>query len=192
MTEGTTIDNSLAGRTRAPRTRSSAELSATLPQLKQTVLPPKPEHPAAIPESVIAEIDAWLPEGFARKPFGAHVQKLTYPERPGFHRHWFNDYPGRISKALEAGYKHVTDANGRNVSRIVGVGQASGGLTAFLMEIPEVYWRQDQAAKDAERDKVDAKIRRGIAAQHIPGQDGAYLPRNQAGTEGPDIKVNGR
>jgi hypothetical protein len=127
-----------------------------------------------------------------RKPFGAQTQKLTYPSRPGFHRHWFNDTPGRIAKALEAGYKHVQDRDGRNVARVVGVSQAGGGQTAFLMEIPEQYWREDQAIKDRARDELDAKIRRGVVAGHIPNQDGAYLPTNQAGGVGPDIKVNGR
>jgi hypothetical protein len=50
-----------------------------------------------------------LPQRPARKPFGSMSLKLDYPQRDGFHRHWFNDIPGRIGRAQEAGYEHVKD-----------------------------------------------------------------------------------
>jgi hypothetical protein len=156
--------------------------------VKQTIIPVAPEQAAPI----AADTTEWLPEGFARKPFGSHVQKLNYPERPGFHRHWFNDYPGRIARALEAGYKHVQDRDGKNVARIVGVAEAGGGLNAYLMEIPLQFYLEDQRIKDRARDELDAKMKRGVIAGSAPGKDGAYLPTNQSGTLGPDIKVHGR
>lgn len=181
MAEGTTLDNSLSNR---------------LPRAKRTVIPPKPapepELPAQQANAITDEVDGWLPEGFVRKPFGAHVQKLNYPARPGFHRHWFNDYPGRIARALEAGYKHVQDVNGKNVARIVGVAETGNGLNAFLMEIPERWYKEDQAVKDRARDELDAKMKRGIIKDHSPGHDGAYLPVSKTGTVGPDIKLNGQ
>lgn len=180
----------------------AAAASATKPLVSGPVrarrtLTPAPS-PASEPAPVVqadapeADIASDYPANFVRKPFGSHVQKLKYPERPGFHRHWFNDTPGRIPRALEAGYKHVQDLDGKNVARIVGVAQTGGGQNAFLMEIPLQWWNEDQAVKNKARDEIDAKIRRGIAKDHAPGSDGAYLPTNQAGTVGPDIKMHGR
>lgn len=185
MTDAPTINDPSA--VRGPRAKRFTE--QPLPAVKQTVVP-QPAAPASEPEA--ADLDRWLPEGFTRKPFGSQVQKLAYPPRPGFHRHWFNDTPGRIARAMEAGYKHVQDRDGKNVARIVGVAQQGGGQNAFLMEVPEQWWRQDQSLKDKARDEIDAKIRRGVIAGTAPGQDGAYLPTNQSGTIGPDIKTHGR
>lgn len=189
MTETATADNSLASR--PPRGKRSAELapSQPLPTVIKQVIAPQPAAPAVMP---VVDVSDWLPAGFERKPFGGHVQKLAYPERPGFHRHWFNDYPGRIARALEAGYKHVIDREGKNVARIVGTAEKGGGLNAFLMEIPMQYYLEDQRVKDRGRDELDAKMKRGVIAGVTPGQDGSYLPTNQAGTIGPDIKINGR
>src|ERR1041384_4296280 len=44
-----------------------------------------------------------------RKPFGSQGQKLAYADRPGYHRHWFNDTPGRIMDAQSAAYDFVLD-----------------------------------------------------------------------------------
>lgn len=166
---------------------------------KRTLTPapvPAPEPaPAVQAEARPAEFDiaSEYPAGFVRKPFGSHEQKLKYPERPGFHRHWFNDSPGRIARALEAGYKHVLGKDGKNVSRVVDPGPRGGGLTGYLMEIPLEWWQSDQAVKNKARDEIDAKIRRGVVKDHAPGQDGAYQPVNKyTGEVGPDIKMHGR
>ncbi len=159
---------------------------------KRTVVPEPQPAPEPVAPEVAQEALSGYPENFVRKPFGSHVQKLKYPDRPGFHRHWFNDTPGRVARALEAGYKHVQDREGKNVARIVGVASTGGGQNAYLMEIPEQWWKDDQAVKDKARDDLDARIKRGVIAGTAPGQDGAYLPTNQAGTVGPEIKVHGR
>lgn len=160
--------------------------------------PTPPPPPAPVPAAVAPLAPSPVANGqtaadgptlsSVRKPFGSHVQKLAYPEREGFHRHWFNDIPGRIARALEAGYAHVQSRDGKNVARVVGVAEAGGGLTAFLMEIPLEWYRADQKIKDDRRDEIDAKLRRGVVAGTAPGQDGAYLPVNQAGTLGPEFK----
>jgi hypothetical protein len=159
-----------------------------------TATPAAPEPtPVAVQAAPVSEPAAAPPAPrTARKPFGSHVQKLSYPERPGFHRHWFNDTPGRIARAEEAGYTHVKTADGRNVARIMGVGEGGGALNGYLMEIPLEWYREDQALKDAKRDEIDAKLRRGIVAGVAPGQDGAYLPTNKSGTTGPDVKMHGK
>lgn len=112
----------------------------------------------------------------ARVPFGSHRQKLGYAGREGFHRHWFKDsIPGRIDAALEAGYEHVKDKQGRVVARVTGVAEGGGPETSFLMEIPEEFYKEDMAAQQADIDKTDFALKSGAIAGEV-GQDGRYIP----------------
>lgn len=108
-----------------------------------------------------------------RKPFGSTTQKLAYPPRSGFHRHWFNEEPGRIDSALGAGYTHVEDKEGKKVQRVVGVGAGGGPLNAFLMEIPEEWYEEDMKRQEKAVMEMDESIRRGTVAS-APG-DGRYV-----------------
>lgn len=119
----------------------------------------------------------------ARKPFGSHVQKLAYEPRANFHRHWFNDEPGRVEGALAAGYTHVEDKEGRKVQRVVGINPAGGPMLGFLMEIPEEWYQEDMAAQQARVDETDSAIRGGAVAGS-PGVDGRYIPADRG------IKIN--
>lgn len=110
----------------------------------------------------------------ARKPFGSQQQKLAYPVREGFHRHWFNEEPGRIDKALEAGYSHVEDKEGRKVQRVVGVATSGSALMAYLMEIPEEWYKEDMGLQQKLIDEQADAIKRG-ALESTPG-DGRYVP----------------
>lgn len=112
----------------------------------------------------------------ARKPFGSHTQKLAYPAREGYHRHWFNDTRARIMRAGEAGYEHVKDHTGKNVETVVGVSDGGEALHAFLMEIPEEYYKEDMAAEQLRIDEMDKSIRRGADTNGEPGKDGRYIP----------------
>jgi len=92
-----------------------------------------------------------------RKPLGTHSQKLALPKRPGYKRHWFNDSPGRIEQAKANGWAHVKDSDGQPISRVVGAGRDNGALRAYAMELPEVFWLEDMAARHAEATaKVEA------------------------------------
>ena len=92
-----------------------------------------------------------------RKPIGNYAQKLALPKRNGYHRHWFNDTAGRVGEAEANGWTHIKDKDGHNISRCVGTGRDKGALYAFAMEIPEVFWLEDLAARNqAATDKVDA------------------------------------
>jgi hypothetical protein len=110
----------------------------------------------------------------ARKPFGALDQKLAYPDRLGYHRHWFNDVAGRVARAQEGGYEHVKDREGKNVTRIVGTAEGGGALNAFLMEIPEEWYQEDMAAQQSEIDAKEAIIKRGNFESKEG--DGRYVP----------------
>jgi len=109
---------------------------------------------------------------FTRKPFGTWDQKLTYPSREGFHRHWFNDEPGRIIRARDAGYEQVHDEDGRPVSTVVGIGRGGQPLVAFLMEVPEEYYREDMAAQEMVVHDLMTQIGRGEHAKP-GGTDGS-------------------
>jgi hypothetical protein len=107
-----------------------------------------------------------------RKPFGAMEQKLQFPERPGYHRHWFNDEPGRLLRAKEAGYDQVVDDRGQPVSTVVGISRGGGPLTAYLHEIPQDWYEEDMAAQEAAVLELRRQIEQGEFGRP-KGPDGA-------------------
>jgi len=109
-----------------------------------------------------------------RKPFGTMEQTMAYPKREGFHRHWFNDVKDRISRAQEAGYEHVKNSEGKNVSMVVGVAEGGGPMHGFLMEIPQEWYDEDIAAQQQLVDEKEAVIKRGQADRQEG--DGRYIP----------------
>lgn len=84
-----------------------------------------------------------------RKPLGAMSQKLALPARRGYHRHWFNDTAGRIEEAQAAGWSFVKGNDGKNIKRCVGTGRDKNALWAYAMELPLVFWQEDQDHKNA-------------------------------------------
>lgn len=142
-----------------------------------------PQSAAAV-AAVEVQADAGLPQRPARKPFGSMSLKLDYPQREGFHRHWFNDVPGRVSRAQEAGYEHVKGNDQKNVSRTVGTAEGGGALTAYLMEIPEEWYHQDMASEQHVIDEKEEAIRRGKPEGEGEGQ---YVP-----SQGISIKSGSR
>ena len=120
-----------------------------------------------------------------RKPFGNANQKLAYPNRPGYHRHWFNDVPGRLMDAEQAGYDQVMDANGKPVSMVVGVARGGGPLTAYLHEIPLEDYQEDMAANDSAVHERLGQIQSG-RFNAPAGRDGQL---QYAGSTKGDIKI---
>jgi hypothetical protein len=111
----------------------------------------------------------------SRKAFGNQSQKLAYPNRVGYHRHWFNDTPGRVAGAAESGYTHVKDpVTGQNVSHVVGVANTGGALTAFLMEIPEEWWRDDMAEQEKVNVAKEEAIKGGAQAKDASDREKFY------------------
>jgi hypothetical protein len=97
-----------------------------------------------------------------RKPFGSQTQKLAFKKREGYHHHWFNETPGRINAAKEAGYSHVVDeTTGKPIQMVVGVTAQGGPLSGFLMEVPEEWFNDDMAAQQQAVDDKEDTIRRG-------------------------------
>lgn len=139
-----------------------------------------------LPNAPVAETEDFKTEHGIRRetrqPFGSQTQKLAYPKREGYHHHWFNDTPGRVDQALQAGYVHVKDKTGKNVSRVVGTQDGGGGLTAFLMEIPQEWYDEDMAREEERNFATEAAIKRGDLVG-APGMDNAerFYPGTKSG-----------
>lgn len=106
-----------------------------------------------------------------RKPFGNLEARLAYPDREGYHRHWFNDEPGRLLRAADAGYEQVRDESGRPVSMVVGISRGGGPLTAYLHEIPQEDYDEDMAAQESVVHERLGQIERG-QFERPSGRDG--------------------
>lgn len=111
----------------------------------------------------------------SRKGFGNQSQKLARPARAGYHRHWFNDTPGRISHALECGWVHVkNEINGSNETEVVGVAQIGGALHAYLLEIPEEWYRDDMAEQERTNASKEEAIKGGVEAKDAKDRSAFY------------------
>lgn len=101
-----------------------------------------------------------------RRGFGNQGQKLAYPQRPGYHRHWFNDTPGRVMGSEESGFTKVNDPiTGKPVSRIVGTQQNGDPLAAYLLEIPQEWYDDDMRELEKINAEKEATIRGGAEAK---------------------------
>lgn len=113
-----------------------------------------------------------------RKPLGQPQQKLNATVPDGFVGYWFNDKPGRISQALEAGYTFVNDQGAdagedRSQARfeLVGTHEDGSPLHAYLMAIPREWHEEDQLAKQEPIEATEEAIRRGRVNPGVTTQD---------------------
>lgn len=120
----------------------------------------------------------------ARVPLGVARAKLSVPVRPGYVRRWVNDTEGRLLQAEQGGYQYSTDQSlrigsadidnenrdlGARISRVV---DKSTGQKAYLMEIKEEFYKEDQAAKAARVAEKDSLIKNG----KLDDGEGRYIP----------------
>jgi hypothetical protein len=137
-------------------------------------------EPVSKSEDIVVQVGERTITRRTRRPFGMHAMKLAAEIRPGFHRHWFNDKGDRIREATDAGYTHVLNEAGKPIEKIVN-SHNSGGLgstRAFLMEIPEEWWIEDQVTEQEHIDQFETEIRRGnVGDDSMPGKDGRYLKK---------------
>jgi hypothetical protein len=143
-----------------------------------------------VPNASTASVDPQKPQQAPkpRRPFGINENKFDFPERPGFHNHIFNDLPGRVERAKEAGYAHVLDKEGKPVKLIVDKGSDGRGMNGYLMEIPREWYEEDMALVQRESDKVDQAILRGRrparndselqGAEAEASADHSYIPKS--------------
>ncbi len=121
-----------------------------------------------------------------RVPLGVARSKLSVPSRPGYVRRWINDTEGRLMNAEQGGYQYATDKLDTvgapdidNVNRDLGartsrVVDKTTGQKAYLMEIKEEFYAEDQEAKAAKVAEKDRLIRTGKldddVERYIPDQ----------------------
>jgi len=93
--------------------------------------------------------------------------------------HWFNDAPGRIERAKGGGYTFVNPIHAQSLgqgalhkdnsdpskSRVSIVVNSDPGqiVRAYLMEIDEKYYKEDQATKEKKNQMVDDALAAGGA-----------------------------
>ena len=134
-----------------PRNLTATPMAEPIPQ----------DMPSTNPNEILVELpDGRVLDAESRRGFGQTLQKLAYAERPGYHRHWFNDEPGRVALARDAGYTPVLDAEGKPVGRVV---DKTTGMVAYLHEIPEAWYKADLQVAQKAADEKDAAIRAGLA-----------------------------
>jgi len=126
-----------------------------------------------------------------RVPLTGLRQKLFVDKKykkPGYVCRWFNDQRSKLEDAENAWWAYVTDdvhvgegEDGKDklstkVRQNVGTKESGEPLYAYLMEIQEKFYKEDEAARDKHLDATDNAIRRGEGAGGGPGQDGKYVP----------------
>jgi len=148
-------------------------------------LPPDPETkgPASVPTKSNARKE--------RVPFGAARLRLTAPQRPGYKRRWVNDVGGALEQAQDGWYEFVTDDGlkigetavgsgnqdlGSRVSRIVGTLRNGQPQRAYLMEIKDEYYQEDQETKQKRLDVTDNQIRGGTFNPDNDNDMKRYVP----------------
>jgi hypothetical protein len=125
-----------------------------------------------------------------RIPVDTPHNPLEYPERPGYHRHVFNDKPGRLERALRGGYQFVTkdqipdfdvspllsqkEEVDSRVSWAVGQEDDGRAIRGYLMEIPEELYQADQRAREGKTIDVLKETLRQDQSDKSPGRDELY------------------
>jgi hypothetical protein len=100
----------------------------------------------------------------------------------GYHLYFFNDEPGRIQAALEAGWEFVspeevgyasTNVTNRNldlgdrVSVIGSKNELGQPVQQVLLKIKQEWWEEDQAEIQKRNDRTDAAIRKGKGGSDV-------------------------
>jgi len=101
-----------------------------------------------------------------RIPMSVPVQKLSVPDIPGYHLHWFQGTPDRLERALSGGYEFVDEIEtsvpdaglggtstrtgntdlGTRVSMVAGkeIGADGQPIRLVLMKIKQEWYEEDQ------------------------------------------------
>lgn len=117
-----------------------------------------------------------IPYGVLRRKLSIDSETEARLKKEGLVPYWFNDdHNGQnLIDALNGGYEFVTavgeekigdikelQERGRGMSRLVGTHRDGSPQYAYLMAIPEKFYKEDQAAHEAGNAKVDEAIRGG-------------------------------
>lgn len=109
-----------------------------------------------------------------RRPLGEYNFKLALPHRRGYKRHWFVDAPGRVDLATQNGWSLIRGKDGKPLRRNAGRGPQAPSQFAFAMEIPLVFWEEDQAYKH----KIASERVDGIRNRTATAKEGQAKPED--------------
>lgn len=137
---------------------------------------------------------------FKRVPMTSPTRKLEVPEIPGYKMYWFRGDPGRLQRALRAGYEFVksdevdlfshdlagnldlpgqTDMGDRvSVAAQDGADDNGQFLRLYLMKIKLGWWTQDQEHYEAE--KIDPIVKSMNSGRIGEGEAPGELPGDSA------------
>lgn len=128
-----------------------------------------------------------------RVPMSLPEQMLQVPSIEGYEMYWFADRPGRISRAIAAGWQFVEpgevkinnfslagdflkDGNtdlGSRVSLHGGVNEQGASERLYLMKCKKEWYDKDMAAREARNDAVAAALRGGNVGSEKENRDDA-------------------
>lgn len=131
-----------------------------------------------------------------RVPLGTPQAKLDFSEyqRPGYQLRVINDKGDRMRRAEVAGWQFVEDkrerdeaGRGKRVTLTVGTKEDGAPLWAYLMEIRDEFYKEDQQAKQSAIDESEAAITSGNPAGESGETEKFYTP-----TEGASVRNDAR
>ncbi len=104
-------------------------------------------------------------------------QKMSVPGRAGWVRRWVNDTPGRVQRFISKGWNFVKNPEtGENWLLVVNSSiSKDGGLKGYVMEIPLMFYSEDQQAKKESLDLLDKAIYGGTLNEEP--DDKRYVPK---------------
>lgn len=113
-----------------------------------------------------------------RVPIGEPRGRLTVEgQEPGFHYAFINDY--NVDHAQDSGYEFVTHnvkIGQRHVNRPANSDNsykvsvpAGGGVTAFLMRIPQEFYEEDMKRMSAKVDITEQSMRKQSGSNGLEG-----------------------
>jgi hypothetical protein len=116
-----------------------------------------------------------LPQRPARKPFGSMSLKLDYPQREGFHRHWFNDIPGRMWAVLLRQVMSTSRTGWQASEQDCGHCRGWRGLDGLPDGNPRGMVQPRYGPEQRIIDDKEASMKRGVADG--PEGEGQYVPK---------------
>ena len=121
----------------------------------------------------------------ARGPLDGHNKKLHAEQIDGLVGRWVNDEPGRLEQYHERGWEYRTKKGSPDydkgsgldsrISRFVGYHKDNSPMRAYLMDIHQEWYDEDQATKQKINDQVDEVIKAGVE-----GVDNSYIPKSSS------------
>jgi len=141
-----------------------------------------------------------------RIPMAVPVQKLSVPDIPGYHLHWFQG-PDRLERALQGGYEFVDETEtsvndaglggtstrtgntdmGSRVSVVAGseIGRDGQPIRLVLMKIKQEWYEEDLKLVEQRNDQVINSLLAGTQSNGGNDASNRYVDRTR--TKIPDF-----